>query len=198
MKKTILILIGLVVVGGVAFSFYKFSEKGNLVPPEQIVLNENGEEVASLEPVVAPEIKKVDSTTNTFTHKKYNFSFNYPSSMKTSNFNEGDGEQILFQGDNKDWFQIYITPWDEEGDITAARIKQDLPDMVITSPQNAVLGPRQKEGVGPRALIFFSKDSSLGETREVWFVMNGNLYQITTYKKLDTMIGQVLSSIVFN
>lgn len=196
MKKIVTFFV-VVVLGGIGFSFYRFSKNGKLVPPAQIVI-EDDEEVIPLEPVVEPEIKRVDSTTNTFTHKKYNFSFNYPSNIKTSNFNEGDGEQILFQGDNNEWFQIYITPWDEEGDITAERIKQDLPDIVITSPQKAILGPKQKEGIGPHALIFYSKDSSLGDTREVWFVRNGNLYQITTYKKLDTMIGQILSSIVFN
>ncbi len=72
------------------------------------------------------------------------------------------------------------------------------PDIVINNAQNVILGPRKKVGVGPRALILFSKDSSLGDTREVWFVMNGNLYQITTYKRLDTMIGKILSTLVFN
>ncbi len=160
--------------------------------------SESGIVEQQVEDVVAPEIKTVDVSTNTFIHKKYNFSFNYPSEFKTSNFNEGGGEQILFNSINGDWFQIYITPWDEEETITSERIKKDLPSMVINSPQNAILGPRQKDGVGPHALIFFSKDSSLGETREVWYVMNGSLYQITTYKRLDAMIGKVLSTLVFN
>ncbi len=194
--KIVFILIGLAVLGGIVFSFYKFSKNGGITPPIGVALEQDVVK-ESLPEVATPEIKKVDSETNTFTHTKYNFSFNYPSNLKTSNFSEGGGEQVLFQGKDV-WFQVYITSWDEEGGITATRIKKDLPNITIVSPQQVILGPRQKDGIGPKAIIFFSKDSSLGETREIWFVENGNLYQITTYKRLDTMIGQVLSTLVFN
>ncbi len=200
MKKILLIILVLGVLGGATFAFVWYAKRGTLTAPQSLSIDDIlSDDAANIqEEVVPPEIKKVDESNNIYIHKKYGFTFNYPSDMKTSNFREGDGESINFQGDNGDWFQIYITSWDEEGDITVERIRQDLPDISIKEPQKVILGPRQKEGVGPHALIFFSKDSGLGETREVWFVQNRNFYQITTYKRLDSMIGEVLSTLVFN
>jgi hypothetical protein len=194
--KKILILIGVVVITVWLFGFKK---AGQDVSTD----NDGGETSVNatdeVVDVVPGEIQKVDENNNTFVHRQYGFSLVYPASMTASNFREGDGEMILFQDSkNGDWFQIYITPWDEEADVSVERIKQDMPDLLIDSPQTVLLGPKQKEGIGPRALIFWSRDSGLGDTREVWFVQNGNLYHITTSKKLDTMLGKVLSTVVFN
>lgn len=198
MKKIIILII---IIAIAVFGLIKFSEE------------RNDELSFAVDEVVPGEIKKVDADTNTFIHKGYGFSLNFPSNMTASNFREGEGEQVLFQGDNGDWFQIYITPWDEGKTITPERIKQDLPDIVIKDPQTVIIGPRQKEGIGPNAIIFFSKDSNLGETREIWFVypdlsrassreqgrgVASFLYQITTYKRLDVMLGVVLSTLTFN
>lgn len=197
MRKKIFIILGLLLLGFMIFKYIpKVRPVDNVIDIKSI--SENDEQNAgNLEPVVEPDIKKIDDSTNTYVHKKYNFTFNFPSNLKTSNFNEGDGEQIQFREAKGDWFQIYITPWDEGDTITPERIKKDIPDIVIKEPQHVIIGPGQKDGVGPHALIFLSKDSSLGETREVWFAMNGNLYQITTYKRLDALVGEVLSTLVF-
>lgn len=198
MKKNLLILIIITLFFGAGLYFLNFDKNGDLnssgIDDSNFSLDTD---VSKLEEVVAPNIEKINDSLNTYIHKKYNFSFDYPSSFKTSNFMEGEGEQIQFHSPNGDWFQIYITPWDEGENITPERIKKDLPKILINNPQQVVLGPKQKDGVGARALIFFSRDESLGDTREVWFVVNGYLYQITTYKKLDTVVGKVLSTLVF-
>ncbi len=201
MKRIISIILIVGILGGIIFFAVKSYNKndGNLnVIGLPSINSEESEEVFGVEPVVVGEVKKVDDTTNTFIHKGYNFTLNFPASMTASNFREGAGEQIQFQGTGGDWFQIYVTMWDEDGDITTARIKKDIPDIVINSPQNVIIGPKQIDGVGPHALIFFSKDSGLGETREVWFVQNGYLYQVTSKKSFDLKLGQVLSTINFN
>jgi len=185
------------------FAFVKFSgEEINSIG--EVLVNEDKTSFSKDE-VIPGEIQEVDEDTNTFIHKQYGFSLNYPSSLTVSNFREGDGELVLFQGDNGDWLQIYIMPWDEEGDITVERIKEDLPDLLILDPQRVIIGPKQKEGIGPNALIFFSQDSGLGETREVWFIYPepsrgaaSYLYQVTTYKRLDSVIGTVLSTLNFD
>src|SRR3989344_2176559 len=195
MKKILKLVLIIVILATVGFAIFKFYEK-----------EEQNAENTVVGDVVQGEIERVDADTNTFVHKGYGFSLNFPSNMTASNFREGEGEMVNFQSsENGDWFQIYISSWNEEEGISAERIRQDIPDIVITTPQQVVIGPGQREGVGPVALIFFSQDSGLGDTREIWFVYHEQgrgvasfLYQITTYKRLDSMIGEVLSTLDFN
>lgn len=196
MKNIFWIGIFLTLTFVIIFSFIKFNKNGNLDLGNLDTQSFIGEDDKIQKEVIAPDIKKVSESLNTYFHKKYNFSLNYPSIFKTSNFIEGGGEQIQFQSDNGDWFQIYVTPWDEGNTITPERIKKDLSSIVIKEPQQVILGPKQKDGIGPHALIFFSKDGST-ETREIWFAENGYLFQITTYKRLDSVIGNILSTLVF-
>ena len=86
-----------------------------------------------------------------------------------------------------------MSDFDEPGPITPLRIEKDIPDIVIESPQEVLIGKDKKI----QALIFFSKNESLGRTREVWFVRNGNLYQLTAYADLDGLIGPVLETLKF-
>jgi hypothetical protein len=196
MKKVSWFIIILFIISVIIFSFIKFNKNGKLDSDNLNKQNIIDESNISLDEVIFPDIKKVSDSLNTYYHKKYNFSFDYPSTFKTSNFIEGDGEQIQFQSDSGDWFQIYVTPWDEADIITPERIKKDLPSIVIKEPQQVIIGPKQKDGIGPHALIFYSKDG-FTETREIWFVENGYLFQITTYKRLDSVIGSILSTLVF-
>ena len=186
------IIIGIIIIALAVFAFIKFFGKES-----QNTQNTQETGVVVVNDVVPGEVKKLDEENNTFIHKGYGFSLNFPINMTASNFKEGDGEQIIFQGDNGDWFQMYVSPWDEDEDISVARIKQDLPELVISNPQRVVLGPKQAEGIGPNALIFYSQDSGLGETREIWFIYESNLYQVTTYKRLDAMVGKILSTLEF-
>jgi hypothetical protein len=156
------------------------------------------EEHISVPGVAEVEVKQVDQNRNRFYHPEHRFSLVYLSDMKVTNFFEGFGEQILFQDESGDrWFQIYITSWDEGNNLSVDRILQDLPDLVIDEPQTAILGPKREAGVGINVLIFFGYEEGIGDTREVWFVRGGNLYQITTYKRLDSMLVQILSTLEF-
>jgi hypothetical protein len=38
----------------------------------------------------------------------------------------------------------------------------------------------------------------MGDTREVWFIKGGFLYEVTTYKQLDTWLAQILQTWQFN
>ena len=137
--------------------------------------------------------EKVGSSSKTFNNSKYDFSFKYPDGFNISEFKEGEGDIVLAQMQGKEiGFQFFIMPFDEPGPITAERIKQDLPDMKINNPQSVIIG---KNNI--KALIFFTNDSGFGLAREVWFIYQGNLYQVSTYAKLDLFIGQVLSTLSF-
>jgi len=95
---------------------------------------------------------------------------------------------LVQEKESKKSFQIFISPFDEPGPLTKERVKQDLPDLIINNPEQRVLKN------GAVALVFFSEESSIGETREIWFVHNGYLYQISTYKELDSLVAKIIST----
>jgi hypothetical protein len=47
---------------------------------------------------------------------------------------------------------------------------------------------------GARGIKFFSKAPRMNDTREVWFIYNGFLYEVTTYKELDAWLQPILQS----
>ena len=167
----------------------------------------------------------------TYRHPTLGFSFQYPKDFKVGLFPDGIGETIVVEGDanvakvkpsqpSQDegltfaGFQIYITPFDESGPLTFERVKKEIPDLVLEGPQTIELrisesskspldGERSDFTVP--ALVFFSRNESLGKTREVWFVYpespvpNGNyLYQITAHASFDEELSKIMATWRFN
>jgi len=119
------------------------------------------------------------------------FGFLYPKNFEINEIDEDVGFTVLAQNPGKrEGFQIFIIPFDEPGPITSERVKKDLPDEKIENPQTALIGPDKKI----EALIFFSEKEGIGKTREVWFVQNGYLFQVTTYADLDNFIASVMGT----
>lgn len=152
-------------------------------------------EVQNPEPVVVEQ----KAFKETYNSSKYGFSFNYPTGYTETSFQSAqpDGslsETIIVQdAKNLQGFQIVISEFDEDIDMTEARIKADIPSLAITNPQEVTLGPTRK------GLAFLSdNDAYGGASREVWFVFRGNLYQISTYASLDSLLQQVLNTWQFN
>jgi len=185
-----------IIIALLVFGFFVFKDDEQAVNNKKETTREENKSRINVN-VTETEVEKISEETNSFYHPLYGFSLNFSSDMKNSNFVEGEGEQILFQDDTGKWFQIYITPWDEGDNLSVSRIKEDLPNLPIENPQEVILGHEQKDGVGPRALIFWSRQDGLGETREVWFVQQGFLYQITTFKRLDTFLAETLATLTF-
>lgn len=129
-----------------------------------------------------------------YTNTKYNFSFIPPVGFQVSAFPEGDsGDTVLLQSaDGKSGFQIFISPFDEEGPITAERIKKDIPDMVIQNPKQVAFPQSAPTAGQVQALAFLSRGSGLGDTKELWFVYTGNLYQIEAVASFD--LGSALET----
>jgi len=123
----------------------------------------------------------------------YGFSIEHPVELETEVVYEDNGQTILFQKPNEQiGFQIFITEFDgKEEVLTSSRILEDLESAVIDNPQEVTIGD------DIRALIFWSSASGIGKTREVWFIHNGFLYEITTYARLDSWLAQILSTMKF-
>ena len=185
-KKTIIIiLIAVIVIVAGIFIFLN-----NKKSPQPIGEDKTGNEIIGNEPTFTITPSEENSENNVYIDSQYNFSFQYPKDFTATKFKEGeDGDTILIQQkDGKNGFQIFIASFDEPGPLTKERILQDLPEMKITEAENRVL----KNGIP--ALIFFSEETSLGKTREIWFIQNGYLYQVSTTAALDSLVAQIVAT----
>jgi len=183
--------------GAIFFLVTKNSPKGEVSNSinEYPSVSDNIDETYTVTP------SKENEENNIYIDSQYKFSFEYPKDFTATKFQEGeDSNTILVQEkESKKSFQIFISPFDEPGPLTAERVKQDLPDLIIKNPEQRVLKN------GAKALIFFSEEPSLGEIREIWFIYpvsgadsngvhNGYLYQISTYKELDSLVAKILET----
>ena len=125
-------------------------------------------------------------------NKQYHFSLTYPSDLSVDQYDEGHGtKSIAFQkGDEPLGFQMFITP-DPDEPITLAQVKADFSTLAMQDIETVTIG------TGTPALAFSSNTPDLGPTRELWFVHDGYLFEITTYSNLGGWLRQIIDTIRF-
>ena len=138
-----------------------------------------------------PVTQVVDSTTRLYKNTQYHFSLTYPNNLAATEYAEANGALTATFNDDSSGqsFEIYVTPFTGK-QITADRFKLDEPSGVYAQPTDVVIG-------GTRATMFFGQNTVMGDTREVWFIRGGYLYEVTTYKDLDAWLGHILQGWVF-
>lgn len=167
---------------GIGVGFVLFSS-----PPDG---DQNG--VQSVERLRVGTVESVDAQTATYQHPTYGFSLTYPSELIVQEFDEVGGETIVFQKPQEQkGFQLYITPY-ADTTISESRIKNDIPSGIIREPTEVLLAG------DIRGLLFWSEVPVIGESRELWFVHDGYLYQVTTYAPLDAWLADIMSTFRFN
>lgn len=87
-------------------------------------------------------------------------------------------------------FQIFFTPY-FGNEITQSRILKDVPSGKFNKPIEIIIGN------GLHALAFTS-ESDLGQMREVWFIRNNYLYEVTTYIDLDEWLVEIMKTWSFD
>jgi hypothetical protein len=133
----------------------------------------------------APEL----SDWSLYENVDYGFLLRHPREMRVSEFEESAGDMVLFESAGDEGMQIFITPWDEGGEVmTLSRIRQDLPKLLIVNQQTALLED------GHRALIFESAKDGVGATREVWIIAGDYLYQISAPIAFDTTLSWIMAT----
>jgi len=129
----------------------------------------------------------------TYTHPDYGFTLKYPGGYTLGRFPEGEGEVVLIQGKNSgEGFQIFISPYNETEEFSKEVILKADPKMKIENDKTVSLGA---EGI---SALSFDSSGDTGATNEVWFVVDGNLYQATSFKQYGEEMERVLGSIRFN
>lgn len=121
-----------------------------------------------------------------YKNTEYKFSLFYPPELEVREYEEAGGAHTTTFEDvtGKKGFQVFITPY-SESEITPERFRMDVPSGVMKEPTDIYID-------SARATIFFSENALMGETREVWFINNGFLYEVVTYKTLDTWLSEII------
>jgi hypothetical protein len=124
----------------------------------------------------------------TYKNRYHGFELVYPAELQVQEYAEDDGSRtILFESATLETgFQIYITSYGGTN-VTREQFLKDQPSGVYDQPTDIWVD-------GVPAIMFFGENSLMGETREVWFIHNGFLYEVTTYKPLDTWLGAIMQS----
>jgi hypothetical protein len=123
-----------------------------------------------------------------YDNSTYQFSLFYPDDLSLVDHVQPDGEHTAVFDDpagNKG-FQVFIVPYTGT-QITQSRFLLDDPSGVMQDPTDVTVD-------GVRGTIFFSTDAIMGDTRELWFIRGGLLYEVTTYKPLDTWLANIMQT----
>lgn len=191
-KRTLLTIIVILVLVLSAYFFFMYAPSANNGDGEESS-KQNLSQTAS----TTAESGEVEKTSETkiigedlmeYHNSSRNFSLAYPKGLSVTEYDEGDGTYtVVFENkaDEKS-FQLFFTPY--LGDtITLSRIKKDVPSGQFTEPIEIVIGG------GVHAITFFST-GPLGRMREVWFLYDGFLYEVTTYEDLDLWLSNIMQT----
>jgi hypothetical protein len=123
-----------------------------------------------------------------YSKKAFHFSLLYPDNLQVQEYKEqGGGFTVTFEDIEADQqFQVYVTPY-SGGQISEAQFKLDEPSGVRKNQTDVVVD-------GARGTMFFSNYPRMDDTREVWFINRGFLYEVTTYKELDSWLAQIMQT----
>ena len=123
-----------------------------------------------------------------YSKKAFHFSLLYPENLQVQEYKEqGGGFTVTFQDvAAQQEVQVFVTPYGD-AQITDARFKLDVPSGVKIDPTNIVVD-------GAKGMEFFSNAPTMDDTREVWFIKNGYLYEVTTFKELDSWLAQIMQT----
>jgi hypothetical protein len=183
MKHLLLIGIGLILLAalGAGLFFYVTKDSNTVYNP-----------VSSAAAVTIAE-EKISSRTvppgqYEYRNAFYKVSLLYPQNLVVRE-REGAGTTMtvtFVDPDTNEGFQMYILPYGDK-QISKERFLLDDPSGIMASSTTIDINDIS-------AGAFYSKDISLGDTYEVWFINKGFLYEVTTYKELRSQLDDILKS----
>ena len=173
--KTILILVTLLALVGIGFFVY-FSQYSPRTPSQP----------------TTQALYIVPSLSKPYTNNTYRFLLSMPEGFAAREVTDTstDVETVVLEDAQAQGIQIVVSPFDEDiSTLTQERIQQELPDMKISEPERVEIGESHT------GLAFKSDNPAFdGASREVWFVFRGNLYQISTYERLDPLLKAIFQT----
>ena len=134
-----------------------------------------------------------------YRNSNYGFSIFYPENLPPTEFRDrGYALTVSFQSEaGKEGFQIYVAPINGTK-VDAYRFRLDAPSGVKKNEKQTTVD-------GAQAIAFEGLSYEIGATHEIWFIhgdparpddgrSGGFLFEVTTYKELDTWLDALLAS----
>lgn len=135
--------------------------------------------------------KEVPDGKRRYSNTGLGFSLIIPVEIKLSGYREpGQVARVITfsmpEGDGRQ-FQIYIVPYKDDK-ITSSQIAKDTHGQTTGEPEDVLLNNDL------HALTFLTEDPLLGTLREVWFLNNGYLYEVTASIDLDSWLLEIMQT----
>ena len=178
MTRVVVSLIVLAVLAVGAYVFFMHTSAPVVVPSA----------ATSTAPYTVPALSKPYENTG------YGFSLKMPADFTSAETTDPGGNDVItLQDQSGNGIQITVSPFDEDTGqgytLTKERILKDVPDLTIRDEQPLPVGEHYQG-------IAFKSDNPAfgGDSRDVWFVFRGNLYQISTYARLDDLLKAMFAT----
>jgi hypothetical protein len=168
-----------IIIMGIALALWYFNPLG---------FGAGSQSASAVAPYVVPPIQ------NHYRNDALGFSIGLPDGFVAQESEEESGvKTVVLQDAQGNGIQILATPLKQDiPHLSIDMVKRDIPDMVVSDVQPVEIG----EG---RTGVAFKSDNEAfgGASREVWFAFRGNLYQISTYERLDELLQSMFASWTF-
>jgi len=116
------------------------------------------------------------------------FSFQHASTTHIAESSTEKGDLVMVNA-AQGIFQIYITAYDEDPPtLSVERIIKDIPELQIKDSKLITVT------TGLEGLSFISENESGKETREIWFVNRGFLYQISALIESELFLEETIKT----
>jgi uncharacterized membrane protein len=126
---------------------------------------------------------------NKYENQKYNFLINLPENSVATSIMEEGGEAILIKNEGYE-MQIFVSAFADNNPITPARIKRDIPDLIMNNPLEVIID-------GTVTTAFLSNETGIN-LRHIWFARGGFLYQVTAPAEADFLTGEIMKKWKWN
>jgi len=181
MSKNFLLVIGFVVIVIIIVAAFYFTDNTTSITTDDMFF------IATTTSEVT-EARQTPEGWHEYRNERYHFSLLYPQELAVKEFDEGGGATtMIFQNPEEgQGFQIFIVPYIGQK-ISEQRFRRDAPSGVRKNPVDL-----QIDGVS--ATAFYSEHALYGETREIWLIHGGYLYELTTLKPLEGLLNEIVKT----
>lgn len=182
MKKILIILAVIILVGaGGAYAYYAYY--AHLPMPQAVSVALPSENASS----ALPPAPKPPEGMYLYRSLILHFQIVYPDDLVKRVYNDGNTSTLAFEdAAGEHGFQVFVVPYGGDT-VSQERFNLDVPTGVMQDPTPVVID-------GVTATAFFSTNASLGDTREVWFIHGGLLYEINARKDLDEWLSHIMAT----